>query len=115
MDSKQDFLNTIKKEYFELTKGQVADELLNIVAEKVADYYYEQYLRFRKQYPKSIKRYSTFQINDLDHPDTFENVINTLKEKAGVDYEKYAILILNMTLAELKEFEKNREEFYKMF
>ena len=70
---------------------------------------------FRAQYPKSIKRYSTFQLKDLDHPQTFEMVINFFKEKLGSDYQKYSRLLLNMTETELKSFEKSRQDFYNMF
>ena len=114
MKPKQNFFDTIKKEYLDLAQGQVSVDLIDFVSEKITDYYYDQYKRFRKQYPKSIKRYSAFQTKDLDHPTTHEIIINALKEKVGIDYEKYAILFLNMTLDELKSFEKNREEFYKM-
>ena len=115
MQLRDDFLNAIENEYLRLTKGKVPDEFVTAVSKNVMEYYYDQYQRFRKQYPKSIKRYSSFQIKDLDHPYTREMVIKTLKEMVGDDYERYATLFLNMTPEELKKFEKNREEFYKMF
>jgi hypothetical protein len=115
MDSKQRFFDTIRKEYLAVTQGQVSEDLIDFISKRITDYYYDQYARFRKQYPKSIKRYSAFQNKDLDHPTTHETIINALKEKVGVDYKKYATLFLNMTLDELKSFERNREEFYKMF
>jgi len=115
MDSKQQFLDTIKKEYLDLTQDQVPLELVNTVSEGITEYYYDQYQRFRKQYPKSIKRYSSFQTKDLDHPTTHETIIKILKDKVGNDYEKYAILLLNMTLDELKEFEKIERNFIKCF
>ena len=115
MDSRQKFLEIIRKEYSGLTLGKVNKELINTVSEGVTDYYYEQYQRFRKNYPKSIKRYSTFHLKDLDHPSTHELVIKIIKKKVGTEYEDSATKFLNMTLDELKEFEKNREEFYNMF
>lgn len=115
MDSKQKFLEIIRKEYFALTLGKVEEDLIDAVSTGVTDYYYEQYQRFRKQYPKSIKRYSSFDLKDLDHPHTHELIINIVKDKLGAEYEKSATCFLDMTLDELKGFEKNREEFYKMF
>jgi hypothetical protein len=115
MDSRDKFLMTIRDEYFRVTKGEVAGDKLDLVSGAVTDYYYDQYQRFGQQYPKSIKRYSTFQLKDLDHPATFEIVIKVLKEMVGVDYEKIAIQFLPMTLDELGQFERSREEFYKMF
>ncbi|NAS29736.1 hypothetical protein GTQ40_02020 [Flavobacteriaceae bacterium R38] len=115
MDSKEQFLEIIRKKYLDLTQEQVPFDLVDEVSNNITDYYYDQYQRFIKQYPKSVKRYSSFQIKDLDHPITHETIIKILKEKVDTDYEKYAILFLNMTLEELKKFERNREEFYKMF
>jgi hypothetical protein len=115
MQSRQNFHNIIFEHYSAATKKKVADALLHQLADAVSSYHYEQYLQFRKQYPKSIKRYSTFQLKDLDHPQTFDVVINLLKNKFGPDYKEYACLILNMTESELIAFEKNRENFYNMF
>jgi len=115
MDSKDKFLTTIRDEYFRVTKGEVANDKVDLVSNVVTDYYYDQYQRFGQQYPKSIKRYSTFQLKDLNHPTTFEIVIKVLKEKLGIDYEKTALQFLNMTLEELRQFEQSRQEFYKMF
>jgi len=115
MDSKEQFLDIIRKEYNNLTQGQVPSDLVDEVSNGITEYYYGQYKRFRKQYPKSIKRYSSFQTKDLDHPDTYETIIKLLKGRVGDEYDKYATVFLNKTLNELKAFEKNREDFYKMF
>ncbi|PQB04341.1 hypothetical protein [Aureitalea marina] len=115
MDSRQKFLEIIRKEYSNLTLDQIKEELLDAVSIGVTDYYYKQYQRFRKQYPKSIKRYSSFHLKDLDHPTTHELIIKILKEKVGAEYKEPATKFLNMTLDEFKDFEKKREEFYNMF
>jgi hypothetical protein len=112
MDSKQEFFRVIYNHYSEITKDKVPDEILHELSETISDYYYEQYIRFGKQYPKSIKRYSTFQIKDLDHSTTFEIIIKFLKNKAGSKYSELALSILPMTLDELRAFERNRENFY---
>lgn len=115
MDSKKDFLKTIKRHYLEISNSKITDKLIDLVSANVTNHYYNQYLRFREQYPKSIKRYSTFQIKDLQHPHTFEIVIKTLKEEIGSGYEEPCSILLNLSKDELKDFEKNRDEFYKMF
>tara|TARA_R110000744_G_scaffold94800_1_gene183236 strand:+ start:636 stop:1010 length:375 start_codon:yes stop_codon:yes gene_type:complete len=115
MDSRQKFFEIIRKEYSDLTLSKVEEDLLDAVSTGVTDYYYEQYQRFRKQYPKSIKRYSSFNLKDLDHPNTHELIIKIVKEKVGTEYENPTTKFLDMTLDELKGFEKNREEFYNMF
>ena len=75
MDSRDKFLKAIRDEYFRVTKGEVTEYMVDLISNAVTDYYYDQYQRFGQQYPKSIKRYSTFQLKDLDHPTTFEIVI----------------------------------------
>jgi hypothetical protein len=115
MDSRSDFNNIIRQEYFKVVGSTIPENILIHVSQVVSDYYFEQYVRFKNQYPKSIKRYSKFDIKDLNHPTTFELVIKAVKEIAINEYENYSIHFLKMTLEELREFERNRNEFYKMF
>jgi hypothetical protein len=65
--------------------------------------------------PSRLNDTRLFQIKGLNHPTTFEIIIKVLREKVGKDYDKFAPLFLNMTLDELRQFKKNREEFYQMF
>ncbi len=115
MDSRQQFFATIYNYYISITGNQIPEELLNGLCHTVTEFYYEQYSRFGKKYPKSIKRYSSFQLNDLNHPYTKELVIKYLKEKTHGNYADYAVIALEMTIDELKKFEKNREDFWRMF
>ena len=115
MESKQEFFNVIYSYYSEVAEGKIPSELLKELCNRLTDYYYEQYMRFRKQYPKSIKRYSTFYIKDLDHLYTFELIIKYFKEETGDNYREYSRVLLKMTEEELIEFEKKREDFYNMF
>lgn len=115
MDAKQEFLNTIRDYYFNMSDGKVPVEFVNELSELATDFYYEQYSRFGRQYPKSVKRYTTFQLKDLDHPTTFEIVIKYFKRKTGENYRNYSRQLLNMSEDELTKFEKNTEEFYKMW
>ena len=115
MDTRKEFFNTICKYYKEISKNKIPEELLDGVCNCIADYYYDQYDRFTRQYPKSIKRYSTFQVKDLEHPTTFEIIINYFKGRIGTNYAEHVKVLLNKTDAKLQIFEKNREDFYKMF
>jgi hypothetical protein len=88
---------------------------LKEVSEKITDFYYEQYSKFRLQKPKSVKRYSSFKIDDLEHPQVFEIVIKHFKQKLGNGYSDYSSAVLGLSLEELKVFEKRRQEFNDMF
>ena len=112
MDSKQDFYYIIYDYYFKVVDNKFPSFQLEELCNRITDYYYDQYTRFREKYPKSLKRYSSFQIKDLDHPETFEIIINFLKEKMGNNYPNKSMLILDWSLDELMEFEKNRNDFH---
>lgn len=115
MDSKQQFFSAIHNFYANIVGDQLTEELLNGLCNTIADYYYEQYTRFGNQHPKSIKRYSTFHVKDLDHPYTNELVIKYLKKNTGSNYSIFARMVLGMSDDELTQFEKNREDFYNMW
>lgn len=112
MDTKQDYFKVIYNYYSERVGEKIPPELLKELSGRITDHYFEQYSRFRELYPKSVKRYSTFKIDDLDHPEVFEIVISFFKEKVGSNYLDYTATVLGITLQELKEFEKRREQFY---
>lgn len=114
MDSRDQFLKIIRDEYLRLTNNLVSIDKVDLVSNAVTDFYYEQYQRFGA-HPKRIKRYSTFQLRDLDHPQALELVIKVIKERVGLGYEHFVLPFLNMNMVELKQFEKRREDFYKMF
>ena len=111
MDSKEVFFDTIYKHYEDICIDKIETKLLIELSHRITNYYYEQYNRFGKQYPKSIKRYSEFQLKDLNHPTTFELIINFFKEKFGDKYSESSMILLNMTDSRLKDFEMNRELF----
>ena len=115
MDSPEQFKKTIYEYYKKVVTEEFPEQLLNGVVDKLAREFYQQYSRFKKQYPKSKKRYSTFQLKDLDHPQTFESVIEFLKTNIDSNYKKYAGELLSMNEPEVTEFEKSREDFYNMF
>jgi hypothetical protein len=115
VESWQEFYDVIQKEYIKITVGKVDPSLIDNVSKVITDFYHNQYTRFYKEYPKSAKQYLSFQLKDLDHPNTGEKIIDALKK---IDPEHYAELaghFMKMTQAEVLAFEKNREEFYKMF
>ena len=112
MGTKQDFFKVIYNYYSERVGERIPKDLLKELSERITEHYFEKYSRFRVQYPKSVKRYSMFKIDDLDHPEVFEIAIKYFKEKLGSNYTDYTTTVLEMTLDELKDFEKRREQFY---
>lgn len=115
MNSKEDFFETISSYYHSSISKGIPEYLLMGMCTAVTDYYYEQYTRFYKQYPKSQKRYSAFHLKDIDHPSTTEIIIRYFKEQVPDQYLHYSSIALQLTIAQVKEFEKRREDFYRMF
>lgn len=114
MDSRVSFKETILGYYKNLAVDAVPLTLLDPLCNKIADYYYDQYFRFRKQYPKSIKRYSTFQLKDIDLPQTKKIVVDFFKSELKSEYKNYSKLLLRMTDKELADFEQWWYDFERL-
>jgi hypothetical protein len=115
MDSPEQFKKTIYNYYKNVVTDEFPEQIIKGVVTKLTEDFYEQYSRFKREYPKSAKRYSTFHIKDLNHPKTFETIINFLKTNEKSDYKKYAGQLLNLKESEVIKFEQSREDFYNMF
>lgn len=114
MDAYDSFKQVIIGYYKNLSEDKVPSNLLDSLCDKITDYYYDQYARFRKQYPKSIKRYSTFQLKDLYHPQTKKIVVDFFKEEIRDKYRDYSKLLLGMTDKELDDFEQWWYDFERL-
>lgn len=112
MESKDEFFRNILGHYLVIVGDRIQLNLLEELCKIISTYYFDQYIRFRNQYPKSFKRYSSFQTKDLSHPDIYELIINYFKDKLGGKYEECASEILQMSKIELKQFEMNRELYH---
>lgn len=111
MQSQQEFFKIIYQFYSNRVGEQMPELLLKELSEVIANHYYHQYSRFRIDYPKSVKRYSTFKIEDLDHPEVTEIVIKFFKNKIGDDYQKMTLIFQNLTLDDLKWHKEYRENY----
>lgn len=114
MDTRDNFKQVIFNHYKNISADEVPITLLNSLCDKITDYYYDQYTRFRKQYPKSIKRYSTFQLKDIDHPQTNKIVVDFFKSELKTQYRFYSKLLLSMTDKELDNFEQWWYDFERL-
>ena len=106
METKEEFYKVICDYYFEIAVNRIPKEYIIDLSDLITEYYYEQYQRFRIKYPKSIKRYSTFKMADLEHPSIYEMIINFFKQKIGSKYADMAKILLRKEDLWLKEFEK---------
>ncbi|MBP6430369.1 MAG: hypothetical protein KA319_01205 [Ferruginibacter sp.] len=114
MDSKEKFKQIIFDYYRNLVVDKIPFLLLDKLCNIITEYYYEQYFRFHKQYPKSFKRYSTFQLKDLNHPQTAKTIIDFFKTESKLNYKEYSKLLLNITEVELEKIEQWWNDFARM-
>lgn len=112
MQTKQDYYDTIYRYYSDQVGEKISTTFLNGLTERITQNYYEQYSRFRIQYPKSVKRYSTFKINGLDNPQVKEIMINYFKEMISDNYPEKTMVVLSLSLPELRRFEEYREAYH---
>lgn len=115
LDPRDSFKSTILSHYQNLSRGEVPLALLDPLCERLTDYFYAQYSQWRIKYPAAIKRYSTFCLDDLDHPYTMTMIVNFMKAELKQDYKLFTRLLLNMSEDELEKFEQSRADFERMF
>jgi hypothetical protein len=111
MQSNQEFFHTIYQFYSNRVEEQLPELFLKELSEEITNYYYRQYSKYRLAYPKSVKRYSTFKLEDLDHPEVTDLVIKYFKNKIGDDYQRLTLIFQNISLDDLKYHEEYRENY----
>ncbi|HMS69337.1 MAG TPA: hypothetical protein PKD18_14425 [Saprospiraceae bacterium] len=114
MDSYDSFKQAILGHFKNMSADKVPLNLLDSLCDKITDYYFDQYSRFRKQHPKSIKRYSTFQLKDIEHPQTKKMVVDFLKIEISDKYRDYSKILLSMTVKELNDLEQWWQDFERL-
>ena len=115
MDSKQKLEAGIRNHYSKIVGENESSQLLDELYMAITSTIHEQYNRFSKQYPKSIKRYSTLKVEYLDHPQIFKLIIKIFKQKFENNYLEYSGKVLGISREEVEQFEHRRDEFYNMF
>ena len=107
IDAKKGFYSKIKEYYVRLSDNHIPTELLSEIISKVTDQIYSDYKRFRKQYPKSKKRYSTLKIDDIEHPSVYFMITNFLNEKGVSKSREYSKTLFKMND---DEFDKHLDD-----
>jgi hypothetical protein len=105
IDSKEEFLRIILEHYVVLSADRIPKDLIVSLSNNITDYYYKQYNDFYKKYPKSRKRYSTFQVKDFDHPTTSRMVVEFFRRKFEEQYKDYSKLLLGLDDKQLMDLE----------
>jgi len=115
LDSVEIFSRKIKSYYIAFVGELISDDILSEICDFLSLHFYEEYSRFRIQYPKSIKRYSTLKVSDLENPLIQDKIIKFCKTNYNKKYPEICSTLFKMSIEGLFEYEKQRTEFYKMF
>lgn len=115
LDSKDVFYDKIKDYYLNSVSYTNQDNILNQLSDFLSTEFYEQYKKFRIQYPKSVKRYSTLKLSDLENPLTHDIIIRFIKNNYPTDYRDICAQLFKISATEFIEYEKKRTDFYNMF
>ncbi len=111
LEPKKIFQFKIEKYYSELAGTQIPTHLLTELIKKVTENQYDNYTRFWKQYPKSRKRYSELNIEDLEHPFTYYVITDFLKLKDFENYRNYSMTLLKMNEKEFDDYELRKYQY----
>ncbi len=79
---------------------------------------YQQHNRYTDcwtKYPKSRKRYSKFNVEDLDQPYIQIEILSLLKRKYPDNYLNFSTILLDKNKDEIIELIKKQKEFQAMF
>ncbi len=114
-ESKESFFKKIKNYYLSRCKNENYNDNIIMLSKVLTDHFYNQYGDFRKLYPKSKKRYSSFDVKDLDNPLTHDLIIDFSKKHVQTNYIGFCSCLFGMSEQEFLVYEKNRSDFENMF
>lgn len=100
------FRNKIEAYYTNLGTDVIPNSVLQELIDTIAQKHYANYKRYWKKYPKSRKRYSEFNNNDLEHPFTYEHILNYFKKQSFSNYKVNTTLLTQKNKNELTLFEE---------
>ncbi len=114
LDSIEGFNKNIV-DYFSNRDQSIKSEFKNKLYWNLAYKLREQYRNFRKKYPKTLKRYSTLKVEDIEHDFTLWWIIDFVKNDNEKNYKFICQTLFKMSKNEFDEYEKRRVEFEQMF
>lgn len=108
---------TIVKNYYsnKVPLGEVEPEDIELISLDIVLHYLYMYNMWRGMYKKQENRKLEFDDSDFDHPQTHDKINWFFKAKYPEDYITKCSLLLGMTEAEHRQYDKDRHAFHNMF
>jgi Lhr-like helicase len=114
LEPKKQFFSKIENYYLDLAQNNIPKELIVELSRQLTERLYEFYKDYRKNIPKSRKRYSELRIEDLDLPFVHDMIMDFFKQRPNTSYVKFSSQLLNMTEREFLEYERKKNQFESM-
>lgn len=111
---KKEFQLKIEKHFSDLADGKIPRKNVTELSEYITNLIYKYYKDCWEKYPKSRKRYSKLNVEDLDNPFYQHRIFDFLKSKTDTNYIGFTRQLIGLNEAEFIEFEKQKNQFEKM-
>jgi|SRR5690606_7054088 len=107
LESKKVFQSKVENYYLNLADKKIPKENVNELSNYITNLIYEYYKDCWKIYPKSRKRYSELDIEDLDNPFYHHRVFDFLKSKNNY-YKEFTRQLLGLNESEFIDLRSGR-------
>ena len=114
IETKEALFKRINDYYSERNKAVFPADWIQELSNYLADYFFKQYADFKKNYPKSMKRYEALKMSDLENPVTHDIIMAFVYKEYPNDYIQFCAQIFGMTKEAFLKYEASREAFHKM-
>ncbi|GAL82756.1 hypothetical protein JCM19274_2479 [Algibacter lectus] len=98
----------------ELADGKISEDVIAELSKELSESQYEFYKQCWKKYPKSKRRYSEFDLKDLNHPSVHYQIMDFFKSQPNSNYAGLSRQLLNLNETEFTELEKRKNQFENM-
>ncbi|MBT1706198.1 hypothetical protein [Chryseosolibacter indicus] len=111
---KRNFL-VVKEFYQKRAGGTIKIEDLNRACLKIVFRFFYMHNMWRSEGKRLKNKKLEFLKEDLEHPYSFDDIIEVFKGKYPQDYSDKCEVLMNMTTDNFKKYEKNRQDFFNMW
>lgn len=111
---KRNFI-TVKEFYQKRANGRIKIEDLNKVCLKIVFRFFYMHNMWRSEGKKLKNKRLEFLKEDLEHPYSFDDIIEVFKGKYPQNYPDKCKVLMNMTTDNFKKYEKSRQDFFNMW
>lgn len=115
VESQKRFKNKIHDHFKNRSNGRIPNTDLNEISNFITYQLHNNYKDAWAKYPKSRKRYSKFNVEELEQPYWQIEILSLLKSKYPEEYLNYSVILLHKSKDEVIELVNKKKGFEAMF